>query len=82
MNSLSLNLATELFSDRKKLADYKNYQFESKRQLEKALMQVEDLITIKPSFANYIFTYGDLALDLAEFLIEKGFCLGPMMFRF
>ncbi|NLJ70649.1 MAG: histidinol-phosphate aminotransferase family protein [Clostridiaceae bacterium] len=73
LNSLSLNLASELFSDQEKLAEYKNYQFESKRQLEKALAQVEDLITIKPSLANYIFTYGDFAVDLAEFLIGKGF---------
>ncbi|MGB4609880.1 MAG: histidinol-phosphate transaminase [Saccharofermentanales bacterium] len=73
LNSLSLNLASELFSEKEKLDKYKNYQFESKRQLEKALAQVEDLITIKPSFANYIFTYGDLAVDLAEFLIGKGF---------
>lgn len=73
LNSLSLNLASELFSEKEKLDKYKNYQFESKKQLEKALAQVEDLITIKPSFANYIFTYGDLAVDLAEFLIGKGF---------
>lgn len=73
LNSLSLNLASELFSNKEKLAEFKNYQFESKKQLTKALAQVNDLITIKPSLANYIFTYGDLAVDLAEFLISKGF---------
>ena len=73
LNSLSLNLASELFSDKEKLSEYKNYQFESKRQLERALAQVESLITIKPSLANYIFTYGDLAVDMAKYLIEKGF---------
>ncbi|HHT24428.1 MAG TPA: histidinol-phosphate aminotransferase family protein [Clostridiaceae bacterium] len=73
LNSLSLNLASELFSNKEKLAEFKNYQFESKKQLTKALAQVNDLITIKPSLANYIFTFGDLAVDLAEFLISKGF---------
>ena len=73
LNSLSLNLASELFSEKEKLIEYKNYQFESKKQLEQALVQVDDLITVKPSLANYIFTYGDLAVDLAEFLIGKGF---------
>ena len=72
-NSLALNLASELFSDRVALEKYKDYQFESKIKLSEALNQVSDLIQIKESFANYIFTYGDAAIDLAKFLIEKDF---------
>lgn len=73
LNSLSLNLASELFINKERLVEYKNYQFESKRKLVEALAQVKDLINVKESYANYIFTYGDLAVDLAEFIIDKGF---------
>ncbi|NLJ94257.1 MAG: histidinol-phosphate aminotransferase family protein [Clostridiaceae bacterium] len=73
LNSLALNLASELFSDKKALQKFKNYQFESKARLETALDQVSDLMEIKESYTNYIFTYGDAAIDMANFLLDKGF---------
>lgn len=73
LNSLALNLASELFSDKRKLNAHKTYQFESKQELARILSQVKDLITVKKSYTNYVFTYGDLALDLAQFVMERGF---------
>lgn len=52
---------------------HKTYQFESKQELARILSQVKDLITVKKSYTNYVFTYGDLALDLAQFVMERGF---------
>lgn len=73
LNSLSLNLASELFSDKKKLEEFKDYQFKSKDKLVNALDQVKDVINVKPSYSNYIFTFGKLARSLSDFLIEKDF---------
>ncbi len=73
VNSLSLNLATELFSDRRKLAQFKAYQLESKRRLEQTFAGLAGLIEIKKSYANYLFSYGEKAVDLARHLISRGF---------
>ena len=73
LNSLSLNLASELFDNKERLKAFKKYQFESKNRLVKALDQVNELMHVNPSFSNYVFTYGELAEELASYLLEKGF---------
>lgn len=73
LNSLSLNLASHFFADQAKLADFRDYQLSSKAELVRALDQVADLVKPKPSFANYVFTYGPAARSLADFVIDKGF---------
>lgn len=73
VNSLALNLASALFEDEEGLAKFKDYQYKSKEKLVESLALVEDLIHVKPSAANYVFTYGERAVLLAKYLIEKGY---------
>lgn len=73
VSSLALNLASALLSDKEGLAKFKDYQFKSKDKLVESLALVEDLIHVKPSAANYVFTYGEAAVPLAKFLMEKAF---------
>lgn len=73
VNSLSLNLANELFSNETQLEELIHYQLESKRLLEKSLQKVRHLIHVNPSSTNYLFTYGEKAVSLADFLLKKGF---------
>ncbi len=73
VNSVSLNLANELFSDDDHLNDFIAYQQQSKQRLEAALKTVDKWLTIVPSKSNFIFTYGERAPELAAFLLERGY---------
>lgn len=73
VNSVSLNLANELFSDEDHLNDFIAYQQQSKQRLEAALKTVDKWLTIVPSKSNFIFTYGERAPELAAFLLERGY---------
>lgn len=73
VNSLVTNIASELFKDVNRLEAFKEYQFKCQKALVKAFDQVKELIEIKPSYANYVFTYGDKARELGKYLEEAGF---------
>lgn len=73
LNLLSLNLANEFLEDKDRVENYKNAQLESKEELVESFKKVSDVIHVKPSATNFVFTYGDHAIDLGSFLKEKGF---------
>lgn len=74
LNTFSLNVATYLI----KQADRLNEFIELNRTLSIKLNQifrdeVGDIVPILPSHTNFLFTYGDTALELGEWVIEHGF---------
>ncbi len=73
INLLSLNLANEFLEDRGRVEDYKEIQLKSKEELVKSFQKVSDVIHVKPSATNFVFTYGDRAINLGRFLQAKGF---------
>ena len=73
INNLALNVANALFSDGEQLDQWVAYQTECKEELVKAFEIVEDIISVKPTKSNFIFTYGQRARDLGGFLSEHGF---------
>ncbi|WP_246095128.1 pyridoxal phosphate-dependent aminotransferase [Salinicoccus cyprini] len=73
VNSLSLNLASKVFSDRTALDQFVRYQLDSKKQLSESLRYACDKINIIESSTNFILTYGDNARDLADYLIGHGY---------
>lgn len=73
MNSVSLNLASKLFEDTKRLDEWVNYQRDIKQELQEAFDQVADLVTVIPSATNFVFIFGDLVPDLDQYLADNGF---------
>lgn len=73
LNSLNLNLASEFLENKDLRFQFASYQKESKEKLVETFHMVKDLISIKPSSSNFVFTYGKKAEDLGVFLKEKGF---------
>lgn len=73
VNSLSLNLASAFIEDQDKREAFFDYQLQSKDELVKAFSPVAEKIKMKPSQANYIFTYGEDALSLGRYLADHGF---------
>lgn len=73
INNLALNIANELFSNVDQLDEWVAYQKECQQVLIDSFETVSDVMTVKPTKANFILTYGDKAKDLSEFLSEAGF---------
>ncbi|MFD2830470.1 pyridoxal phosphate-dependent aminotransferase [Corticicoccus populi] len=73
VNSLSLNLGVQLLKNKDTLNTLIDYQKNSKKALEDSLSQAENLISIKKSYTNFIFTYGPQAESLALYLKDHGF---------
>lgn len=73
VNSLSLNLAARIFEDRAELEKFTNYQLESKRRLEAVFEMVGDKVNIIESSTNFIFTYGENARSLGQYLRDNGY---------
>lgn len=73
LNSLTLNLGSELLSDDKQLNEWFDYQKQLQQSLVDAFETVRRHIKIKPSHTNFVFTYGDKARDLYEYLYKNGY---------
>lgn len=73
VNSLSLNLASEVFRERSALDAFVRYQLDSKKRLSDSLEQVSDKINIIESCTNFVLTYGENARDLAIYLKSHGY---------
>ena len=73
LNSLTLNLGSELLSDDKQLDEWFDYQKQLQQSLVDAFETVRRHIKIKPSHTNFVFTYGDKARELYEYLYKNGY---------
>lgn len=73
LNSVTLNLGSELLSDDKQLNEWFDYQKQLQQSLVDAFETVRRHIKIKPSHTNFVFTYGDKARDLYEYLYKHGY---------
>lgn len=73
LNSLTLNLGSELLSDDKQLDEWFDYQKQLQQSLVDAFEAVRRHIKIKPSHTNFVFTYGDKARELYEYLYKNGY---------
>lgn len=73
VNNLALNIASSLFEDKEQLEAWIDYQKTCQQQLVKALNLVADVIEVKETKTNFVFTYGEKARALGAFLAEKGF---------
>lgn len=73
LNNLVLNLASEFLEDQPARDDFIDYQLEAKNLLVESLKPIEDVIQVKPSSTNFVFTYGDKAVDLGRYLENQGY---------
>lgn len=73
INNLTLNVANSFLENDEKVQAFIDYQLESKERLDKAFSAVSDLMQVIPSHANYVFTSGDLAIPLGNYLKDHGF---------
>lgn len=73
LNSLTLNLGSAVLSDDQQLDEWFIYQKKLQGKLAAAFETVRRHIKIKPTHTNFIFTYGDKARDLYEYLLENGY---------
>lgn len=73
LNNLVLNTASEFLEDEPARVEFVNYQLEARDLLVESLDLVSDRVHVKPTQSNFVFTYGDLAKDLGNFLKEKGY---------
>ena len=73
INSLTLNLANQFLENERKVAEFIDYQIASKQALKESFTLVSDVIGVVPSATNFVFTHGDLAPSLREFLESKGY---------
>lgn len=73
MNTLTLNLANAFLENDEKVQAFIDYQLESKQKLNKAFSAVSDHMQVLPSQANFVFTFGDKAIQLGNHLEENGF---------
>ncbi|GAB3055632.1 pyridoxal phosphate-dependent aminotransferase [Salinicoccus sesuvii] len=73
VNSLSLNLASKIFTEQSALDDFIRYQLDSKEHLVASLRQVADKINIIDSNTNFVLTYGENARHLADYLKTHGY---------
>lgn len=76
ISHLNLNLASEFMEDTNHLKDFINYQLESRKTLVETMAKVKNLVNIKETAANFTFTYGSKAQDLARYLGQKGYVIG------
>lgn len=73
LNSMTLNIASRLMEDRAHLQAFFDYQKRAQAALVNSFQQVADVVTVMPSYTNFVFTYGDRAKDLYNFLKTHGY---------
>lgn len=73
INNVVLNLANVFLEDSKRLEAFVDYQFESRDALVQAFNQVKEVISVKQTASNFVFTHGPRAVELGLFLKAHGF---------
>lgn len=73
VNSLSLNLSSKIFGEKEALTDFIEYQKKSKEMLEEAFDRVSDKVNVIESYTNFVFTYGENAVALGQYLMDNGY---------
>lgn len=73
VNTVSLNLANAFLENDTNVQNFIDYQLKSNQKLDRAFSAVADKMNVLPSQANFVFTYGDNALSLGNYLKANGF---------
>lgn len=73
VNSLSLNLASRIFENKDEVENFTQYQLKSKESLTEAFKAVDGAVSIIDSSTNFIFTYGENARALGQYLWDHGY---------
>lgn len=73
LNSLTLNLGSEVLSNDSQLDDWFDYQKQLQQSLADAFETVWRHVKIKPTHTNFVFIYGEKARDLYEYLYGNGY---------
>ena len=73
LNSLTLNLGSEVLSNDSQLDDWFDYQKQLQQSLADAFETVRRHVKIKPTHTNFVFIYGEKARDLYEYLYDNGY---------
>lgn len=73
LSHVSMNLATILLEDDEWVEEFVAYQLKAQSMLIEAFDQVKEVMNVKESHTNFVFTYGEKALSLGRFLKENGF---------
>lgn len=73
VNNISLNLANALFEDPERLKELVAYQKASRERLVAIFQGLTDVMKVKDTQSNFVFTYGGRAKELGEYLVTKGF---------
>lgn len=74
LNTFSLNVAVHLLNQPERLKEFIELNRSLSRQLHSIFKEeVGDIIPMLESHTNFLFTYGDDAMDLGNYIIENGF---------
>lgn len=74
LNTFSLNVARYLIKQKDRLTDFIQLNRDLSTQLHTLFKEeVGDVIPMLESHTNFLFTYGKEAMELGEWVIEKGF---------
>lgn len=74
INTLSINIAASLFENPPQLEAFMTHQRKLAGKLKDIFKnEVSDVMTVLPSQANFVFTYGETALELEEYVRQRGF---------
>jgi len=74
INTLSINIAAYLFENTTKLKTFMNQQRKLAGKLKDIFKkEVSDVMTVLPSQTNFVFTYGEVALELGKYIQQSGF---------
>lgn len=74
LNTFSLNVAVNLLNQPERLEEFIELNRTLSKQLRSVFKEeVGDIIPMLESHTNFLFTYGDDALDLGNYIVENGF---------
>lgn len=74
LNTLTLNIATEIFSNKELVHSLLTQQRQLSIQLRNTFEQhVSDVIHVIPSKTNFVLTYGDLAESLGQYIYDHDY---------
>ncbi|WP_179128488.1 pyridoxal phosphate-dependent aminotransferase [Marinilactibacillus piezotolerans] len=74
LNTFSLNVAVHLLNQPERLEEFIELNRELSKQLHSVFKEeVGDIIPMLESHTNFLFTYGDDAMDLGNYIVENGF---------
>ncbi|XJS10294.1 pyridoxal phosphate-dependent aminotransferase [Aerococcaceae bacterium WGS1372] len=73
LSHVAMNFARILLEDTEWVNEFKEYQLEAQGKLINAFDPVKEFMNVNESHTNFVFTYGEKALSLGEFLKDNGF---------